>query len=275
MNIQTLLSLLAACVVFACAPGAHAGEGPAETRAAIVGSSLEPLHVLLKSPDRSVKLAAIRALGRIEAAKAGERLARLLVEDPGQLGREAGRSLAAIGKPAWPRIMALAVHKEPRVRSAAMALVVDAGLPGAVDLLVKSAASGDRTVRLAALDALSTNSVPAAVKPVMELAGDPDPWVRHAAVCALGRMGDPAAEPVLRKALKDEKTFVAKAAAKAMEAAKPGDPEPEDAAKEESVGVPTKQAVAAAIEDLKHEDDRRKIEGADRIRRWLSSMDRE
>lgn len=143
----------------------------------------DDLVVALTDPDRRVRNAAARSLGRLQAAEAVEALVLALAG--GSIARAvAGQALLDIGSAAAPRLEGLLGSHDPGVRAAA------------VELLGRLAVSSPAT-----LNATVTDESPA---------------VRVAAARAFARMGTRSAEAFLVGLLEDPVAFVRAAAATAI-----------------------------------------------------------
>lgn len=93
------------------------------------------LTVSCADPDRDVRLAAARALGRAGARQAEGALADLLRDRDGLVRGAAARALAALGAAGW-EVETLLEDEDPGVRLAAAAAVAEQGGPGALARLV-------------------------------------------------------------------------------------------------------------------------------------------
>lgn len=128
-------------------------------------AALPTLLDFSRSGDKSVRLAAVRALPEVGSASAAGPLAELLRDSDAEIASVAQESLAA--------------------------------LPGAeVDRTVLKLLNGsDTSVRLTALELVARRRMNSAVPALQKLAGDPDPKVRVAALKDLGELGGAAELP--------------------------------------------------------------------------------
>jgi len=112
-----------------------------------------------KGPE-PVRVAAIRAVGRLGYGPAVATLTELSMSGEGELASEASRCLAGFGaKKGQDAILALLGHKDAKARLLAIELIGQRSQPAAPALL-KAAEDPDATVRLAALKALRNQTTP-------------------------------------------------------------------------------------------------------------------
>ncbi len=163
-----------------------------------------PLIAALDDPDRAVRAAATRSLGRLKAAEAVRPLAWAAARRrvPAVL---AGSMLLEIGPPALPQLLELADHPDPAVRGFAIELTGYLGGAGEADRLIDHLVDVDPTVRASACLALGRLGADQASHRVRSLLTDLVPSVRAAAAEALGEIGDPlVADYLLHQARHDE-----------------------------------------------------------------------
>jgi len=175
-----------------------------------------PLLVgLLDDPERDVRAAAARSLGRLGAVEAIEPLITASVR--GRLPRDvADMALLDIGSPAVESLAALTGHADPEVRTSALQII---GLIGAatdigpmVDHLVDPAAS----VRSASAGALGRLGASEARDALVVALDDRVPAVRTAAARALGQMGGQHATEALIPIARADSFEPARAAAQSL-----------------------------------------------------------
>jgi HEAT repeat protein len=142
------------------------------------------LLAALEDPERDVRAAAARSLGRLGVTAAALPLVEVLVSRRVPNG-VAGGALLELGAEIRPELATIAAHPDPPVRATAITLL---GLVGD---------SGDAPIAAKAL-------------------GDPAADVRRAAAEALGRIGTFDDEAALRAALYDRMHFVRAEAASAL-----------------------------------------------------------
>lgn len=152
------------------------------------------METLKTSKDHQVRLQAVKKLGQLKDPKAIPALIVALEPagaDPEEdwfVGREAGRSLAAIGKPSLDPLMATLKHEKPLIRRRALDAITLLRPPDIQALLAKT------------------------------IKGDADPSVRGAAAMRMRDLKDKAAIPVLKEvAEKDADEGVKKHARQAIE----------------------------------------------------------
>ena len=170
---------------------------------------------VLDDPDRDVRAAAARSLGRLGAVEAIEPLVR--ASAGGLLPRDvADVALLDIGPPAIERLAVLTRHADSEVRTSAVHLI---GIIGAAtdigpvaDHLVDPAAS----VRAASASALGRLGAGEARDALIVALGDRVPDVRTAAARALGQLGGQHATEALIPIARADSFEPARAAAQAI-----------------------------------------------------------
>lgn len=175
-----------------------------------------PLLVgLLGDPERDVRAAAARSLGRLGAAEAIDPIITASVRR--RLPRDvADMALLDIGPPAVERLVGLTRHEDPDIRASAVRVI---GLIGAapdigpvLDLLVDPAAS----VRCASASALGRLGAGEARDALVVALDDRVPDVRTAAARALGHIGGRRATEALIPIARADSFEPARAAAQAL-----------------------------------------------------------
>ena len=182
--------------------------------------------------DPAVRKAAAEALGRLGDPAVLGPLVKAALSDLNEGVRHAAAD--ALGKLDSPRVLERIVkallHRDQRVRKAAIEVLGRLGDPAAVGPLVERArVDWDEGVRKAAVDALTSMGRLDALDPLTRLGGSgdheslaetlltgEDPGDRAAAAKALGEIGGSGALQSLAKALADEDGRVAEAAARAL-----------------------------------------------------------
>jgi len=155
----------------------------------------EDLERLLgRDGDRTVRLAAVRALGEIEATRSAQAIERVL-ERAMTGGAGGDLSLAIAAAEALQQIEA----------------------PGpAPAALVRAAEATDPDLRAAAIDALFEYEDDALIPLFVRLVRDPSAEMRLRAIQALGSLGATAAIPAITRALEDPDAEVRRAAVEAL-----------------------------------------------------------
>lgn len=191
----------------------------------------------LCDPSRSVRDAALGALGRQRARRTASELAPLLAgvraaaeRDPGladswaaALGSEepfvAIGGLAVLGAGGASRHVAAMLRLAEDERTRALAEEAVEALPPGPELraaLADALPSLGQLSRLAALAALARLGSPAALESIVREASDPDAYAQSEAVAALGRIGDARGVEPLAGLLGDDAPAVAGAASSAL-----------------------------------------------------------
>jgi HEAT repeat protein len=157
----------------------------------------------LDDPDRDVRTAAARSLGRLDATEAVEAIASGLADKrlPHVIG---GQALLDIGSTAIPALAQLTGSSESALRATAIELIGLTG--GAMDarLAIDGLDDDSAAVRIAAAGALRRLGAERAVERLRDLLSDPDPEVRAAAAESLGSAHDTGAlEPLAEMARTD------------------------------------------------------------------------
>jgi HEAT repeat protein len=172
----------------------------------------------LTDRDPDVRLAAVRALGRIgDAAAAGPLLATLATPDPAPVQLVA-YALVQLAAGADGPLLAGLDHPDPQMRATILDTLRLRGTTGA-EARVVEVLRGDPSaeVRRRAAAMLGRVGGRASLDPlVAAAAGDADREVRAAAAHALGDLGTPAAVPALRDLVGNRRYRVAHEAAAAL-----------------------------------------------------------
>jgi HEAT repeat protein len=161
------------------------------------------LIAALDDPDRDVRMAATRSLGRL---RAGEAAGAIVAAVAG--GRVpfalAGAMLTRLGPSAAAPVRTLATAPDPGVRARGVLLLGMLGTAEDAGILETSLADPDPTVAARACVALGRLGTADAPERVRGMLADPDPTVRAAAATALGELGDaPSLEQLLIHARTD------------------------------------------------------------------------
>lgn len=174
---------------------------------------------LLGDPNNDIRLASVRALGRIGGIDAAKALLTALDADKAQVPpHPVTMALLRIGAEAKDPLLAALVAERVTVRTIAAEVLGVLGLLPAVPYLEhRLAVDPHPAVRAGAAHALGRLDMPSSV-PVLArtLAREPDAEVMTACCTALGRITDPAAVPALEGALAHDTPKVRVAAAVAM-----------------------------------------------------------
>jgi len=154
-----------------------------------------------------VRNAAAGTLGKIGDSRAAEPLAVLLKDPDLSVRTEAATALAAIGAPAVDPLVAALKNEDAAVRGVAADILGRIKAPRAVEPLVSALTDKEPSVRRKAADSLASIGAPA-VDPLIAALQDKDLSVLTEAARALGAIGDPEAEKALLDALKDKNVEV-------------------------------------------------------------------
>jgi HEAT repeat protein len=191
----------------------------------------------LDDPDRTVRVALIRAIGEIGDRRALVTLVERLGERSPTVVRQVEQVLIERGREIVPDIVAYA-ETSPKLRGRRAAVEVLGLLraPLAADLLLELVRHPDRELRIRAVKAASAIGDPRFLDAFHELLADPAWAVRCQAAKGLGTLGSVTSVPLLRAALGDDHWWVRFYAAVALaELGEPGhaaleaavaDPEP-------------------------------------------------
>lgn len=178
-------------------------------------SAVPGLLAALSDPDRTVRLAAARSLGRLRSADAVEPLLGSLVGGlvPDWIVRWA---LLEIGAPALPELRTLLTVAEPAERAAATELVGLLGDASDAPALAERLRDSAAAVRGQAARALGRLGSEATVPALLDALDDRVPDVRAAAAEALGRLLEQRAKGALLAQARDDAFEPARAAAHAL-----------------------------------------------------------
>jgi HEAT repeat protein len=158
----------------------------------------------LDDPDRSVRIALIRALGEIGDRQALVTLVRRLGERSPTVVRQVEQVLIERGREVVPEIVAFAeTSPKLRARRAAVEVLGFLRAPLASDLLLELVRHPDRELRTRAVKAAAAIGDPRFLEAFHELLADPSWAVRCQAAKGLGALGSASSVPLLRNALGD------------------------------------------------------------------------
>jgi HEAT repeat protein len=151
-------------------------------------SAVPALVLTLEDGHREVRSAAVRSIGRLQAAEAIEPVLKAAVD------RRVPRSVASsaaleVGSPVVPSLLRLLTHERATVRSAAVELIglLDVGAESAP--LVARLHDPAPEVRAASARALERIADATATEALVEALRDDDESVRTSAAAALGEIG--------------------------------------------------------------------------------------
>jgi hypothetical protein len=149
--------------------------------------AVDQLIAALADPDRRVRNAAARSLGRLEAVDAVEPLVLALAG--GVIARAvAGQALLDIGSSAALKLDRLLTSPDPQVRAAAAELLGRLAV-GHSPILVAAVEDANPVVRVAVARAFGRLGTRSAAKVLPEMLDDPVPYVRAAAATATAELG--------------------------------------------------------------------------------------
>jgi HEAT repeat protein len=176
--------------------------------------SIPALRVALDDPDREVRSAAARSLGRLGDPSAVEPLVRAVGE--GSIPRSVGgHALLLIGEPALPVLRALVKAPEAEERALAVDLVGFLGDASDGPRLMERLRDSSAEVRARAARALGRLGAEEGTAELRARLADRVPFVRTAVAHALGAVGDKAAVPDLMRIARMDSFDPARAAAAA------------------------------------------------------------
>ena len=192
-------------------------RGTAAFRLGDIGSgrAATVLIAALDDPDRSVRVAAARSLGRLRAPEAGTALVAAAADGRAPVALVQW-ALLQIGPPALPELRSLLSSPNERERAAALQLLGLLGGPsdaGEVEARLRDSSS---LVRAQAARALGRLGGERNFTALLETLQDRIPAVRAAAAISLGYLRDPRAFDALIERAEGQETFeVAREAARA------------------------------------------------------------
>jgi hypothetical protein len=150
-------------------------------------AAITELIAALSDPDRRVRNAATRSLGRLEAVEAVEPLVVALAA--GRIARAvAGQALLDIGTAAALKLDRLLSSPDPQVRAAAAELLGRLAV-GHSPILVAAVEDPNPVVRVAVARAFGRLGTRSAARVLPEMLDDPVPYVRAAAASASADLG--------------------------------------------------------------------------------------
>jgi HEAT repeat protein len=163
----------------------------------------------LDDPDRSVRIALIRALGEIGDRRALVTLVRRLGERSPTVVRQVEQVLIERGREVVPEIVAYAARTQRlHARRAAVEVLGFLRTPLATDLLLDLVRHPDRELRTRAVKAAAAIGDPRFLEAFHELLADSSWTVRCQAAKGLGALGSASSVPLLRHALADSHWWV-------------------------------------------------------------------
>jgi HEAT repeat protein len=178
------------------------------------------LTAALADPDRDVRIAAARSLGRLRAPEAAADLLAAAVDRrvPPALVRWA---LLQIGAPALPRLLPRLTSDSERSRGGAVQLVGLLGGPGEAAQIEDRLRDTSAMVRAQAARALGRIGGRRNLPALRQATWDRIPMVREAAADALGQLRDRESVPLLALRAAGDQFDVARACARAVAAIDP------------------------------------------------------
>jgi HEAT repeat protein len=163
----------------------------------------------LDDPDRTVRVALIRAIGEIGDRRALVKLVRRLGERSPTVVRQVEQVLIERGREVVPEIVAYAERSRTlRGRRAAVEVLGLLRAPLAADLLLELVRHPDRELRIRAVKAAAAIGDPRFLDPFHACLADPAWAVRCQAAKGLGSLGSATSVPLLRTALGDAHWWV-------------------------------------------------------------------
>jgi HEAT repeat protein len=158
----------------------------------------------LDDPDRTVRVALIRAIGEVGDRPALVALIRRLGDRSPTVARQVEQVLIERGREVVPQIVAYAESsRKMRGRRAAVEVLGLLRAPLAADLLLELVRHSDRELRLQAVKAAAAIGDPRFLPAFHELVADQSWRVRCQAAKGLGTLGSPTSVAYLRTALAD------------------------------------------------------------------------
>jgi hypothetical protein len=179
------------------------------------GEAAPALLAALDDPNRTVRAAAARSLGRLKIAEAAKPLVEALVSGRVPNG-VAGEALVELGPVAVPELRAIAGHPSFRLRATAISLLGLVGGTADSPLAVECLSDPSADVRAAAAGALARIGGPAAESALCTALEDRIPFVRAEAAVALGAIGSRTPLPRLLEMARTDAFRPARAAAQAV-----------------------------------------------------------
>lgn len=173
------------------------------------------LLAALDDPNRTVRAAAARSLGRLGIVDAAKPLVEALVSRRVPNG-VAGEALLELGPAAVPELRAIAEHPSQQLRATAIALLGLVGDSADSPLAVRCLADPSAEVRAAAARTLARIGGSAAEPALCSTLEDRIPFVRAEAAVALGVIGTRAPLPRLLEMARTDDFRPARAAAQAV-----------------------------------------------------------
>jgi hypothetical protein len=193
------------------APGPGSGSG-----SLFDGEDIESLSSLLAEDDPRVRAAAATSLGKSQNRRAVAPLMALLGDGNRSVREAAVRALGALGDVAVEPLLRALGDGDWHIRMGSAIALRIIGDPRAVEPLIGALQDENRFVRREAAKSLGRIGDRRATEPLISLLGDTDTGVKVRAAAALGKIGDPGAIDPLTRALDDRNGELQEAAGEAL-----------------------------------------------------------
>lgn len=179
--------------------------------------SRHTLTHMLTDPNKNVREAALRALGKLKAYDTVELICQSLLDPDLTVQATAIETLVAINAPNTVKYLIDVLQDESEyVRRAAVEVLNEVGDQRAIKDLLKALKDADWWVKVRAADALGSIGGPKVLQAVLVLIKDEDEFLRRTAVEILNTSKDPKAFNKLVEALEDEDWWVRERAVDAL-----------------------------------------------------------
>jgi HEAT repeat protein len=154
--------------------------------------ALEVLRLALTDEDATVRREAVQRVGRSRGPEILPTLLPMLQDEDLWVRVRAIQAVADQASPEAHEVLLRTVERESAgpVKLAAIRALGEAKSPGAVDVFLSLADSGDRETRMASIEALGKSRGETAVEKIVQSLGDEDWGLRSAAVRALQPFAD-------------------------------------------------------------------------------------
>ncbi|MGQ9708604.1 MAG: HEAT repeat domain-containing protein [bacterium] len=171
-------------------------------------AALDALSILISDREGAVRLAVVRALGKIHHIRAAEKLSQALLDSDPKVAGMAANSLTMLGELAIEPVFSILGHHSAEFRARAIDVLGHLRHRGACERLINGLTDSSSWVRIVSAQALGEIGAQQAVPALINSLDDPNRIVRAMAAEALGKICDYRASIKLLELVEDESELV-------------------------------------------------------------------